>query len=214
MKCQKKAGLMRSKTMTSSDNKQVNSLQVLAGMLPAKAINREKLAVNPFSDISTFYGYYVLQARAAAGDYSGGLELIRNFWGGMISLGATTFWEHFDLAWLENAGRIDELPVPETRDVHREYGAYCFKSWRHSLCHGWASGPTAWMSEHILGIKPQTPGFRRISIQPHLGGLEWVHGRFPTPHGIVEVEHRQDKDGKITSRINLPSGIEQTRGNH
>ncbi|MFQ9800204.1 MAG: hypothetical protein ACLR23_16090 [Clostridia bacterium] len=31
----------------------------------------------------------------------------------MLSLGATTFWEDFDLRWLENAARIDELTPEE-----------------------------------------------------------------------------------------------------
>lgn len=40
-------------------------------------------------------GYYILTARAMAGDYEGCLEAIREYWGGMLSLGATTFWEDF-----------------------------------------------------------------------------------------------------------------------
>ena len=28
----------------------------------------------------------------------------------MLDRGATTFWEDFDLEWLDGSGRIDELP--------------------------------------------------------------------------------------------------------
>lgn len=76
----------------------------------------------------------------------------------MLDLGATTFWEDFDIKWLDNAARIDEL-VPEGKvDVHRSYGDFCYKGFRHSFCHGWASGPTAWLSEHVLGISIVEPG--------------------------------------------------------
>ena len=69
----------------------------------ADSINREILAVEPFRQLSTFLGYYVLIARAKVGDIKGALEVIRNYWGGMLAMGATTFWEDFNINWLENA---------------------------------------------------------------------------------------------------------------
>ena len=87
----------------------------------------------------------------------------------MLDLGATTFWEDFDIKWLDNAARIDEL-VPEGKvDVHRSYGDFCYKGFRHSFCHGWASGPTAWLSEHVLGISIVEPGCKRCAY-----GLTWA----------------------------------------
>lgn len=53
---------------------------------------REGVAKDPLHGMSTFYGYYVLQARALAGDHAGALEVIRNYWGAMLDFGATTFW--------------------------------------------------------------------------------------------------------------------------
>lgn len=46
---------------------------------------------------STFYGYYMLEAMAMAGNYQGALDVIREYWGAMIDLGATSFWEGFDI---------------------------------------------------------------------------------------------------------------------
>lgn len=37
----------------------------------------------------------------------------------------------------------------------RDGGAWCYVGLRHSFCHGWASGPTAWLSRHVLGIEPE-----------------------------------------------------------
>ena len=28
------------------------------------------------------------------------LDIIRDYWGGMLDMGATSFWEDFDLAWM------------------------------------------------------------------------------------------------------------------
>lgn len=45
------------------------------------------------------------------------------------------------------------------------------KRLRHSLSHGWASGPTAWLSEHVLGVQVIESGCKVIKIEPHLGDL-------------------------------------------
>jgi hypothetical protein len=72
----------------------------------------------------------------------------------MLDLGATTFWEDFDFAWTDNAARIDELVPAGKKDVHGGYGAYCYIGFRHSLCHGWASGPTAWLRSLTTFSRP------------------------------------------------------------
>ena len=190
-----------------SASKQANALLALAGMADPGTTNREILAVDPFRGLSTFYGYYVLQARALAGDHAGCLDLIRTYWGGMIDMGATTFWEGFEIDWMENATRIDELPTPGKPDIHADFGGWCYPGLRHSLCHGWAAGPTAWLMEHVLGITPASPGFGRVCIRPHLGGLEWARGTYPTPHGLITVEHRQCADGTVATTLDLPGGV-------
>jgi alpha-L-rhamnosidase len=194
-------------------SKQANALLVLAGLADAEQVNKESLALDPHQGLSTFYGYYILQARALAGDYDGCLDLIRTYWGGMLTLGATTFWEGFELDWLENASRIDELTAPGQVDVHQSYGDWCYKGLRHSLCHGWAAGPTAWLMEHVLGINPVISGCREVEIQPHLGDLKWARGTFPTPSGMIEVTHEYDAQGILHSQIHLPDGVHQrTKG--
>ncbi len=188
-------------------SKQAAALMALAGLGDAVALNREVMAVDGAKRMSTFYGYYVLEARAKAGDYQGCLDAIRTYWGAMLDLGATTFWEDFDLDWTNNAARIDELVPPDRKDVHGDYGNYCYKGFRHSLCHGWASGPTPWLTEHVLGIQILEPGCRRIRIAPHLADLEWAEGSFPTPLGLLEVRHVKTADGSIQSSVKAPRGV-------
>ena len=202
---------LRTHRPLATDSKQANALLALSGLADAKEINAQVLGQDPFHGLSTFYGYYVLQARAMAGDYQGCLDVMRTYWGKMLDLGATTFWEDFNLDWTTNAAGIDDL-VPEGKDdIHGDFGAYCYLGLRHSLCHGWASGPTAWMSEHVLGIRPLEPGFRKVLVAPRLGDLEFAQGRFPTPHGPITVEHRAKADGMIETKIDAPSGVEVVR---
>jgi len=161
--------------------KTVAALQALVGAIASEEANTSVLAQAPLEGVSTFYGYYVLEARAKAGDYQGCLDVIRKYWGAMLDFGATTFWEDFDLSWTENAGRIDEIVPEGMKDLHVDYGDFCYKGLRHSLCHGWAGGPTAWLSEHVLGFRALEPGCTRLEIAPHLADLEWARGSFPTP---------------------------------
>jgi len=189
------------------DSKQAAALMVLAGLADEASTNTSVLSRNPLKGLSTFYGYYVLQARARAGDYAGCLDVIRNYWGAMLDLGASTFWEDFDLSWAENSSPIDQIVPEGVRDIHADFGAYCYKGLRHSLCHGWAGGPTAWLSEHVLGVKPIQPGFKITRICPHLGDLECAEGSFPTPLGVLKVKHTRDSQGKVVSTIDAPAGI-------
>ena len=187
-------------------NKQVTAMCSLSGLVDKDEVEKI-LTSDILSGLSTFYGYYVLLALAKIGKTDAALDIIRGYWGAMLDLGATTFWEDFDIDWLENAGRIDEI-VPEDKvDVHTTYGKHCYKKLRHSLCHGWASGPVPFMTKYILGVEVLEAGCKKIKISPELCGLEWVRGTFPTPYGVVEIEHKR-VDGRIESKVNAPTEIE------
>ncbi|MDR2041692.1 MAG: alpha-L-rhamnosidase [Tannerella sp.] len=205
--CTALAERMKTQVPPHNQLKQAAALQALAGMLPAGQADEEVISVGGVKNFSTFYGYYMLQAQAKAGNFRGAIDNIRTFWGGMLDMGATTFWEDFDLDWLENAAGIDELVPEGKKDIHADFGAYCYEKLRHSLCHGWASGPTAWLSEHVLGVTVVVPGCKVLKIEPHLGDLEWVEGTFPTPQGIVSISHRKGPDGKIKTKVNAPKGV-------
>jgi len=188
-------------------SKQAAALMALAELVPAEKADKEVLTVGGAKDFSTFYGYYMLQAMAKAGDYQTALDIIKSYWGAMLDLGATTFWEDFNLDWLPNAARIDELVPTGKKDIHGDYGAYCYKGFRHSLCHGWASGPTAWLTEHVLGIQVTAPGCREIKIAPHLGDLNEVEGTYPTPQGVLWVKHTKMANGKVKTAYKAPKGV-------
>lgn len=209
--CTKTVAKLKKHIPEMAGSKQAAALLALSGLITPEKANADILAKNGVHGMSTFYGYYMLKARAMAGDYQGALDNIREYWGGMLDLGATTFWEDFDIDWMKNAGRIDELTPEGKTDVHGSYGAHCYKGYRHSFCHGWASGPTPWLTQYVLGVNVLEPGCRKISIEPHLGDLEWVEGTFPTPQGVLEIRHEKKPDGKIKTTIKEPKGIRVIR---
>lgn len=205
--CEADLARLRSCPQDYEDSKQAAALLVMAGLKDAEEVNAALLSKGGAKGMSTFMGYYVLTAMAMAGNYEGALSCIREYWGGMLSLGATTFWEDFDTAWLENASRIDELPQEGKVDVHAAYGDHCYKGHRHSFCHGWAGGATPWLTENVLGIKVMEPGCTKIKVEPHLGNLEWAKGSYPTPYGEVLVSHVKKEDGSVESQIQVPEGV-------
>ncbi len=204
--CRSKAALMAKIRFEKVESKQAAALLSLSGLMVPEAAEKVLMAGGA-RNVSTFYGFYMLRALSKAGGYVDALNLIREYWGGMLQLGATSFWEDFNMDWMKNASRIDEMPVPGKVDVHAAYGDYCYKGYRHSYCHGWASGPTPWLTENVLGVKILEPGCRKISVEPHLGDLQWAEGTFPTPLGVIKIRHDKQADGKIKSKISAPNGI-------
>ena len=101
--------------------------------------------------------------------------------------------------------------APGKKDLHGDFGAYCYIGFRHSFCHGWAGGPTAWLSKNVLGVTPVAPGFAQVRISPNLGHLAWAEGTYPTPKGAIHVRHDKQADGSIKSVIKLPDGVTQVK---
>jgi hypothetical protein len=205
--CRNNAARLRKHQPDPSGRKSPAALLSLAGLRDPAEVSNTTLKQNGPADLSTFYGFYVLEALAKSGDTTTAIDFISQYWGGMIDHGATTFWEDFDLAWTKNAGRIDELVPAGKKDLHGDFGAHCYLGFRHSLCHGWAGGPAAWLSRHVLGIEPAAPGFAAVKIRPQLGNLQWAEGSYPTPKGVIRVRHVRTAAGGVESTIELPPGV-------
>jgi hypothetical protein len=211
-RCLETVARMQKRVPDHNHLKQAAALMALADLMPAGKADDEVIGPGGPAGFSTFYGYYMLEAQAKAGKYGEAMDNIRRYWGGMLDMGATTFWEDFDLDWTANAARIDEPVPPGKKDIHADYGAYCYRNLRHSLCHGWASGPVAWLSRHVLGVQVVEPGCRKIRIEPHLGDLQWVEGTFPTPYGVVYIKHVKETNGRVKTEVKVPKGVRVVSG--
>ena len=155
--------------------KQTRAFQILAGRNPEgeDAFLEKDGAIG----MSTFMAYYILAANGLANGKNS-LSMIKDYFGAMISRGATTFWEDFHMDWLEGSGRIDEFPKEGEKDIHGDYGAFCYVGLRHSLCHGWASGVLAFIIEYILGLKLENGG-ETYHVTPHTMGLKEIEAKIP-----------------------------------
>ena len=143
--------------------------------------------------ISPYYNYYVIRAMAETGHRREALEWIRQYWGGMLREGATSFWEAYDPSWYKE-------------DFHSSLQADNRSGYFVSLAHGWSAGPTAWLMEQVLGIQPTGAGFSTVDIRPDLVDLSWARGAEPTPTGLLKVNARRNAGGLMVS-IDLPEGV-------
>ncbi len=191
--------------------KQSAALAILAGTARDRRAEREAILAGGASGFSTFYGYYMLEALAAEGAHAEATDILSDYWGRMLDLGATTFWEDLDYEHGLKAARIDEIVPEGAFDIHKSSGDYCYKGHRHSFCHGWASGPTPWLSRHVLGVRPVKPGFEEVVVEPHLGRLGSVEGTVPTPRGLIRVKHTRNADGSIKTEIEAPENVKIVR---
>lgn len=205
-KCEKALLSLNKHVPSMHHKKQAAALLSLANMVP----NNEAVNVilkDGAKDFATFYGYYMLEALAKHGRYQEAMDIISDYWGAVLDLGGTTFWENFNYLERLNAVGIDELPDTTRFNIHADGGDHCYIGLRASLCHGWASGPTAWLSMHVLGINVVEPGVKAVQIRPNLGDLSYVEGTFPTPHVVIHVKHTKQNDGTIKSDIKVPEGV-------
>lgn len=187
-------------------NKQALAFTVLSGQNNDIHKIAKILKEGNSKGFSTFMSYYILKVIAKSKDIESALNILKEYFGGMLDKGATTFWEDFDIEWLKNTCRIDEFPKKGEEDIHGDKGGYCYKGFRHSLCHGWSSGAIPFLTEFVLGVKIKEPNCNTVEIIPNLAGLSFAKGKYPTPYGIIEIEHKKVGD-KVVSKIIAPKKI-------
>ncbi len=184
--------------------KQISAIRLISGEGDEKDV---KLILDGGAKgLSTFMSYYILSSVATRGYGKEALAMMKEYYGKMLELGATTFWEDFDISWAENAGRIDEMPDGKKVDIHAEYGDFCYKGYRHSFCHGWSSGVVPFLVRIIAGINETAVGGKELTIKPCLSGLKKVDVVYPTVNGDVKVKIR-DVDGKVKVDYEAPEGV-------
>lgn len=187
-------------TDTFGLRRQENAMAIFAGATTPKetaAIYKAVFAPDSpaWSYIATpYYNNYVIYAMSLAGHTHAALDFIRRFWGGMIAEGATTFWEGYDPSWPKKHFHLY---------LQADNGMGTFVS----LCHGWSSGPTSFLTECVLGVRPTGAGYSTAVIAPDLAGLQWAEGNVPTPHGLIHIRVEALKKGGERIDVTLPSDV-------
>ena len=189
-----------------SEFKQVTALGVLSGKIAADKA-RTLLMQDGARGMTCFMSFAIIEALRIIGEDEFALSVIKEYYGAMLSLGATAFWEDFDIDWLkDNPLPIDALPEKNRKNIHADYGKFCYLGLRHSLCHGWSSGFIDFFYRHILGVISFENGCKKVKIEPHLCGLSYAEGKISTKYGVIKVKHSA-VGGKIQTTLELPDGV-------
>jgi hypothetical protein len=195
------------KGLSPHGSKAAAAMLGLYGLRTAEDMFAESLGRDGLSGFSTFFGGFILEAMCKAGEKQHAISSLRDYWGAMLDMGATSFWEGFDVSWTNNAVRIDELPVLGKPNIHADNGDFCYKGCRNSLCHGWSSSPASFLIHYVLGAKITAPGGRQIEVDPFLGDLDWAEGALATPSGPVKIKVAKLSDGKLKVDVSAPDGV-------
>ncbi len=153
-----------------------NTLAVLAGVIaaePARDLVMRILNAPQLAQTGLFFRFYLHRALAQTGEGDRYLDQLGD-WHAMLARGLTTFAE------------IVEQPGQTSR----------------SDCHAWSASPNIEIFRTVLGVDSSSPGFRTVSIRPHLGKLQSAKGAVPHPKGMIAVT-LQD----LTAEVTLPAGV-------
>jgi alpha-L-rhamnosidase len=72
--------------------------------------------------------------------------------------------------------------------------------------HAWSAHPNYDFLRIVAGIRPGSPGFGMVTIEPHPGELGSLKAAMPIPRGMVEVEYLEFAP-EIAARVKLPEGV-------
>jgi alpha-L-rhamnosidase len=123
---------------------------------------------------------------------------------------ATYYFRFYLARALEHAGMGDRYL--ELLKPWRDMVALGLTTWAEqpeptrSDSHAWSAHPNYDFLTIVAGIRPKTPGFSSVSIEPHLGQLRSASAIVPTPKGVVEVNYAA-KGSRLSAEINLPSDM-------
>jgi len=141
-----------------------------------EAITRDCLCNPNVMKITTPYmRFYELEALLKMKKFDLVKGEIESYWGSMLSLGATSFWEALDPNEKE----------PACYSMYdRRYGK--------SLCHAWGSSPLYLIGRYFIGVQPLEPGYSSFKCEPAftcLGDFETV---LPINGGSFSIKRSGD----------------------
>ncbi len=76
-----------------------------------------------------------------------------------------------------------------------------------SDCHAWSASPDYDFLATVAGIRPGTPGFKTVDIEPALGGLNFIKGQMPHPAGMIIFDLKRKGTDGISGEVILPEGL-------
>lgn len=177
------AGLYLDGEGTDHSSLHANMFPLAFGLAPRERIESVADFVASKGMACSVYGaQYLLEAVFTAGRDHEAVALMaarsKRSWWNMIQAGSTITMEAWDQECKPN------------------------QDWNH----GWGAAPGNIIARYVMGVTPITPGYRKLRVQPQLGGLDWVGGAVPTPHGGVAIKAKSG--GTFTLEVATPLGTE------
>jgi alpha-L-rhamnosidase len=164
-----------------ANNQAANAFALTLGLAPKERVPR--VVENLVKDVRAHGTHlttgnlctkYVLEALTEHGHADLAFEIATQTtypsWGFMLSKGATTVWERWELM---TGGAMNSHNHPMLASV------------------------SAWFYKYLAGIQadPASPGFRRFVVHPYaVPGLDWVKGGYTSMYGPIRSEWRRDGD--------------------
>lgn len=134
-----------------------------------------------------YFKFYENQVHCLMGDSTRLEESLREYYGGMLDLDATTLYEQYD---------------PAERGVERfaMYG----RPFEKSLCHAWSASPVYLLGRFRMGVVNTGIAYNTFEVRPMPGDLAHFEGVVPLPKGEVHVT--MDK-AKLSVCSTAPGGV-------
>ena len=135
-----------------------------------------------------YFRFFELEALCRMGFLSEVLAEIRAYWGGMLKLGAVTFWEAYD-------------PEKPPEEQYAMYG----DPYGKSLCHAWGASPIYLLARYFVGLRPLCPGGTEYEVRPQTAFFRTLDCVFPMGGQRIRVRL---KDGRLTTEelADVPEG--------
>ncbi len=130
-----------------------------------------------------YFHFFELDALCRLGYLKEVLSEIKSYWGGMLKLGAVTFWEEYD----------PKLPLD------KQYAMYG-DPFGKSLCHAWAASPIYLLARYFVGLRldPGAPGGCRADPAP--GFFPSLSCTLPLGNRLAEITVQ---NGKTECRVTI-----------
>ncbi len=170
--CCRERGLFADAPGSTAFSRHANLLAVVTGLADDAIMQTiaDALAEKELPPVGTPYmSVFEALALAKAGRIESALALIREIWGGMLALDATSFYEGFNPA--ENG---------------KQHLVFYDRPYGKSLCHAWSAGPLFLVPQIIAGLEPVSDGWKTFRIAPMPGITCSV--TVPTPYGLIQAE--------------------------
>lgn len=164
----------------NSYSQHANTFALLAGAIKKEdqAIFMEEVMRDPALIQASLYFRYYVNRAAIEAGLGHKYLSMLQPWRRMLGSGLTTFAE-----------------IPDTERTRSD-------------CHAWSASPLYELLATVAGIMPAAPGFGKLIIEPHPGGLGFIDAGMPHPKGMITVDLTFGKNGAVKGTVTLPPGLD------